>query len=103
MNPFFAQSTAHADIAPFQKVSGVVGVINDWAGVGILWALASVPVKLNVLVHFKLKVSASIIQSALPAVSAFEASNRILFWADKTLIIKEIQAKKQYFFSNILR
>ena len=65
--PDFTRAIPQLDNAPVQYVSAVELVIVDCAGVGILCGEPP---------------SSSITQSALPAISAFVASNKNLFAPD---------------------
>ena len=71
--PCFASSIPQLDIAPVQYVSGVEEVTVDCAGVGI---------------HCGTLPSSSITQSALPAVSAWVASNKNFFVAEAAVMLK---------------
>ena len=70
--PSFASEMPQAEIPPVQYVSPVVEVIFDCAGVGTLCGVL---------------LSSSITQSALPAVSPWEASNKNFFTVLIALIV----------------
>jgi hypothetical protein len=80
----------------------VLAVIPDCAGVGIRWALPSLPPRFAPGFHLKLFKSSSITQSALPAVSALVASNKIfMLCADKYQEHKHKINRNTHFFISI--